>query len=214
MDKKNHIGLIIKDLRLKKKLSQGDFAASIGMVQSYLSAIEKGEKGITVDNIIKISKVYGVSYEYLLEGRDTSVLGNIPLLSTQAAAGYFLGVGDVVVEDYLSLPGIKGENHIAINVRGSSMHPTITEGDVLVCRKIISMEEFVSGRVYVCLLASDTTTVKRVYIKNGIARLVSDNSVVEPLEIPQNELSQLWSVRYRITDHLRPENIEELYPVQ
>lgn len=213
MNQNKYIVLKIRDLRLKKNLSQTKFAEEINIPQTTLNRMEKETTPVSLEVLNAIKQAYNIPISYFF-GETSANSNNIPLLSTQAAAGYFLGVGDVIVEDYLSLPGIKADNHIAISVRGSSMHPTITEGDVLVCRKIISMEEFVSGRVYVCLLASDTTTVKRVYIKNGIARLVSDNSVVEPLEIPQNELSQLWSVRYRITDHLRPENIEELYPVQ
>ena len=212
MENRNHILLKIKDLCHEKKISQTKFASDLGMPNSTVSRIMNGSNPVNLDILEAIKQAYNIPISYFL-GESSSTTGNIPLLSTQAAAGFFLGVGEYHVEDYISLPNVKGENYIAISVRGSSMHPTITEGDVLVCRKVVSMEEFVSGRIYVCLLASENTTVKRVYIKNGTARLVSDNSAVETLEMPQSELLQMWAVKYRITDHLRPENIEEMYPV-
>lgn len=54
----------IKNARLKKKLSQGDAAAALGLSQGFLSRLENGGREPTVDIIEKMAELYGVPEEY------------------------------------------------------------------------------------------------------------------------------------------------------
>jgi transcriptional regulator with XRE-family HTH domain len=51
----------IKAIRLKKKLSQGDIARTLGVHPAYISQIERGERNPTLANIEKIAGALGVS---------------------------------------------------------------------------------------------------------------------------------------------------------
>lgn len=52
-----HIGKAIKDIRIKKKIKQGDLANACNISQSYLSLVEKGDKTPSSQLLEKISKV-------------------------------------------------------------------------------------------------------------------------------------------------------------
>ncbi|MBQ3035089.1 MAG: helix-turn-helix transcriptional regulator, partial [Alphaproteobacteria bacterium] len=47
------IGKRIKEIRLKRKLSQEDFALNCGLNRTYLGSVERGERNISVVNLNK-----------------------------------------------------------------------------------------------------------------------------------------------------------------
>jgi transcriptional regulator with XRE-family HTH domain len=57
----------IKAIRLKKQLSQGDIARTLGVHPAYISQIERGERNPTLKNIEKIAKAMGISVDKLLK---------------------------------------------------------------------------------------------------------------------------------------------------
>lgn len=54
------IGEIIKNERLKRQLSQADFARKAGMKQPDVSAIEAGKKNITLETLIRLCKILDI----------------------------------------------------------------------------------------------------------------------------------------------------------
>ncbi len=59
----NIIGNNIKSLRTGSNLSQGNLATFLGVDQSLISKIEKGERTITSDMLEKISELFGVTLD-------------------------------------------------------------------------------------------------------------------------------------------------------
>ena len=57
----------LKELRLLKGLSQVDVAKYLNITKSMMSKIENGSRGLTVDHLVMLSKVYGVSIDRLVE---------------------------------------------------------------------------------------------------------------------------------------------------
>lgn len=53
-------GQKVRQERLKRKLSQEEFADIVGVHRTYIGMIERAEKNITLENIQKISKALGV----------------------------------------------------------------------------------------------------------------------------------------------------------
>ena len=62
------IGDRIKTIRKKAKLTQSEFAKSIGIKQATLSDIERGKIGLSTALTSKISKLYYVSSDWILTG--------------------------------------------------------------------------------------------------------------------------------------------------
>lgn len=62
------IGSRIHKKRKKMGLTQEELAFRSGLSQSFLTCIERGEKGLGFDSIIRISQALGTSTDYLLMG--------------------------------------------------------------------------------------------------------------------------------------------------
>ncbi len=85
-----HIGLKIRDLRKKKGFTQTYLSSMIGMDNSQLSKIEKGKLMPTVEQIMAISSIFGISADWLMEKDDANnisqkVRGNNNIITGQNA---------------------------------------------------------------------------------------------------------------------------------
>ena len=62
------LGKKIKQLRMKKGLSQEKFALEIGMDRTYFASVEAGTRNISICNIKKIADGLEISLSELFEG--------------------------------------------------------------------------------------------------------------------------------------------------
>lgn len=62
------LGKKIKQLRMKKGLSQERFALEIGMDRTYFASVEAGKRNISICNIKKIADGLEISLSELFEG--------------------------------------------------------------------------------------------------------------------------------------------------
>ena len=60
-------GKKLRDVRLKKKLSQGDIARILGVHRSYISGLERGRRNPSLLTVHKVAKALGVSIEDLIK---------------------------------------------------------------------------------------------------------------------------------------------------
>ena len=61
------LGDNIKQIRLRRKMSQGDICRAIDMDRSYMSAIESGKKNVTIAVVEKLARALDVSVDELLK---------------------------------------------------------------------------------------------------------------------------------------------------
>ena len=61
------LGQNIKEIRLRRKMSQGDICRKLDMDRSYMSAIENGKKNITISQLERLAQALGVSVDKLLK---------------------------------------------------------------------------------------------------------------------------------------------------
>ncbi|KKW31514.1 MAG: hypothetical protein UY74_C0012G0002 [Candidatus Kaiserbacteria bacterium GW2011_GWC2_52_8b] len=61
------LGLNLKRIRIKKKMSQGDIARALEVHRAYVSGIENGKRNPTLATIKKLSDALGVSADELLK---------------------------------------------------------------------------------------------------------------------------------------------------
>lgn len=61
----------LKHLRKEHKMNQADLAEALGVHQTYVSAIERGKQKPGRDTLIKLSKIFDVTIDYLT-GTDTN----------------------------------------------------------------------------------------------------------------------------------------------
>ena len=60
----------LRELRVEKDLTQTEIAKMLGMSQTGYSKYETGENDIPTDVLIKLSKLYNISIDYLLGQTD------------------------------------------------------------------------------------------------------------------------------------------------
>ncbi len=59
-------GKKLREVRLKKKLSQGDIARTLDVHRSYISGLERGRRNPSLVTVQKIAKALGVSAKDLI----------------------------------------------------------------------------------------------------------------------------------------------------
>ena len=63
-------GAYIQNLRIQKGYTQNELAKAINIDQSFLSRIEAGQKGCSVDMFIQLSELFHVSLDALILGME------------------------------------------------------------------------------------------------------------------------------------------------
>ena len=84
------------------------------------------------------------------------------------------------------------------------MMPTITQGDLVVCEPLERDTPIYDNHVYV--VVTDVLVAKRVQqIRSGNElqqlRLISDNNIYQPYNVPVEEVTQLLKVKCRVTSY-------------
>lgn len=185
------MGERIRSVRLANELTQKEFSDALGIVQGYLSGIERGKKLPSTTLLLAICHKWGLREEWLIHGsgqRDAySVtskhdlpaggIAKTPLLKKIAAA-----FPDDIKEDeiagYIYLPNVC-EGCYAIIAEGDFMAPTIRDGDLV----IFKTDREIRNRS-IMLLSNrwGEVILRRCRIKGGETYFSPENSVYTPFK--------------------------------
>jgi phage repressor protein C with HTH and peptisase S24 domain len=132
-------------------------------------------------------------------------LFNVFYTTLEAFAGNPIDITAFEQGERFYLPGIQGK-HIAFHITGNSMSPTITDGDMVLCRFIEGINQVKDNDIYAVVMRN-SVVVKRVQKimdetnTNCIhLRLISDNYIEHlPFEVEIEEVRYLLQVTRRLT---------------
>ena len=176
-------------------MSQADLARMMKVSTATTSNWCKGIKLPRMDKIDKICSIFGINRSDLMDEKDssqdkTSIKGvRIPVLGYVRA-----GVPLDAVEEILDFEEIHPDmaataDYFALRVKGDSMEPRITEGDVVIVREQPDVE---SGEIAIVLVNGDEGTVKKlVKYENGSIALVAFNSAYQPMVFTPEQIETL-----------------------
>lgn len=178
-----YIGEIIKDYRIKNKISQRAFASRTTLSPSYINTLEKiynpktGKPySVTTDAASEIAKAMFMNIEELLSmiNKDQEFIINnctekqisnckIPILGTVKAGYDWLAEENVIgyitdkdtVKDYEK----NLNEYFALKITGESMLPLLSEGDLVI---VHDQDDVESGQTAVVLINGEEATVKKV----------------------------------------------------
>ena len=71
------LGKRIREERLRLNLTQAQLAESIDISDTYMGAIERGERSLTLDTLVRLVNRLGVTVDYLLSDSVTDTDSNI-----------------------------------------------------------------------------------------------------------------------------------------
>ena len=179
-------------------ISKYKFYQKTGITRNVLDQ----NNGMSEENTARILAYFPeISAEWLITGkepmlRDSDISDHrketqgIPLIPIEAMAGF--GEGETNIMEYdcerYDVPLFKGADFL-ISVKGSSMYPKYSSGDVVACKKLPVDTFFQWNKVYV-LDTVQGALIKR--IKRGCddehLLIVSENDRYEPFELHRSEV--------------------------
>jgi len=203
----------IKKVIKAKGLTQKEFAQAINLAPSTITEYFAGRANPS-DKVLKlISKVFGVSYEWLKEGKgemfekasflDMNIndiyyelrqrmkeqFWSIPVIG-KVGAGFPQAKGDLEIVGYFDIPKIKGlkpEQLFGAIVHGDSMAPTLLDGDTVIAKIYEGDATNIPNKKVVIVANPDGELyVKRLFKADGKFILLSDNPSYPPI-YPEEE---------------------------
>jgi len=152
----------------------------------------------------------GISPNWLLTGDGGMLDGRtvppkdttrLPLIPVEAFAGPGLpSYDDERIEEFYEIAEFKNSDFL-IRVKGDSMVPKYSGGDLLACKKVDEPRFLQWGRAYVICTRSQGVMVKRVQPAedDGWITCVSDNPKYSPFDVPKDDIISVALVNGAIT---------------
>jgi len=131
-------GSRIREARRALQMTQKDFAASLGIVQGFLSGIETGRKVPSDTLLIALTHTHGINIQWLKLGTGTPF--NTPAAAASRQAGNVPLLEEIPGEfppasqhegDFISLPNLP-QGCYAVTCHGDYMAPTVRDGDLVI----------------------------------------------------------------------------------
>ncbi|MDT0675583.1 XRE family transcriptional regulator [Autumnicola musiva] len=205
----------IKDLRAKMDFPQSFVAQKLFVSQSAYSLMENAQNGINSEHLLRLSKLFSVTADFLLSGNNKLIEMNykngfIPLINARTHAGFLKNMHKEDVMDdfeYYRVPGFNPtKDSYLIENEGSSMEPTVMSGDILICQTQHKLERVLDGSI-VILVTKDAILTKRIYKHDDDEYFwtESDNPNEErKKEIKKRDIDQLLMVMGKVSNVLIP----------
>lgn len=183
----------IRSLRTQRKMTQVELAKLLNVAQNTVSYWEKGKTEPDFETITRLSEIFGVSADYLLgrtaEKPITPPRGvKIPVLGDVQAGLPIEAIENII--DYEDIPESMARTgeYFGLRIRGTSMEPKFSEGDVVIVRKQPTVE---SGEIAVVLVNGDSATIKKIKRSAAGITLIPTNQAFEPIFYDNEEIESL-----------------------
>lgn len=188
------VGPRIKEIRLAKGLTQKEFADSLGIVQGFLSSLERGKKVPSDTLLIALCHLYEINPEWMQSGTgkmfkssprergpNSLVVTRTPLLR-HISKGFPNEVTEEDVFDYVSLPHVP-EGCYALITYGDFMAPTIRDGDLVIFRP---GGEIVNRDIVLVRNRWEEVIIRRYRLKEDELYFAPDNPSYSPFRPDPN----------------------------
>lgn len=183
----------LSELRLKQNLSQQDVANSLGLSRQVYNNYELGKRQPSFEILQKLALFYTVSVDYLLGVSDAPEKPRkrgvkIPVLGVVQAGVPIEAIEDII--DYEEIPEdmARTGEFFGLEVRGESMEPKFSPGDVVIVRK---QEDVDSGNIAIVLVNGSDATVKKIKKHQEGISLIPLNTAFETMFYSNEEILSL-----------------------
>lgn len=183
----------LKAARKAAHLTQAEVAARVGITQNAYSYWENDKVKIDHESIAKLSKLFGVSSDYLMGISDysESLPVRIPVIGTIPAGIPLEAIEDII--DYEEIPRsllLGNKEYFALEVKGDSMWPDYLPGDIVIVRKQPVCN---SGDDCVVYVNGYDATLKQVKINDldHSLSIIPRNTSYPPRTFTQEEVQSL-----------------------
>lgn len=181
----------LKTLRIQRKMTQSELAKKIYISQPAYSKYEVGTASPNPETLSKIADALDVSVDYLLgSGSQPARPGyiRVPVLGRVAAGIPINAIEEVIDWEDISAEAAGDGEYFGLQIKGHSMEPKISDGDVVIVRRQPDVD---SGDIAVVLVNGDDATVKRIKKSPQGVTLIPSNPAYEPMYYSNEEIESL-----------------------
>ena len=197
--KNNVLGERIKLLRLDWGFTQKELAAHVNKSESAVRMWELGKSEPDIETIKLLAQIFDVSTDQIITDTPellyalrpasaTKLRGTrIPVYGSVAAGIPIEAITDI--EDYEEIPEdlSRTGQFAALKIKGDSMEPRFTEGDVVIVKLQDTVE---NGDIAVVLVNGDEATCKKIKKTPEGVMLISTNPAYEPMFYSNKEINE------------------------
>ena len=179
-----------------KNITQTELCKKTGIPKSAMSQYIKGSFEPKQDRIYLIAKALNISEAWLM-GYDVSMqreelskkLGiKIPVLGLVRAGIPMDAVEHIIDYEEISEAMARQGEFFALQIKGDSMEPKISDGDVVIVRKQPDVE---NGEIAIILVNGDEATIKKVQKFNGGINLIPSNPAYDVMTYTNEQIEKL-----------------------
>lgn len=170
---------------------QIDLVKDLGFNKSTVSTWCRGVKVPRMGTIQILANYFNVDISDLVDEKDeiyNSKSVKIPVLGTVVAGIPLEAVEDIIDYEEISVEMARQGEYFALQVKGDSMEPKISAGDVVIVRK---QEDVDSGDLAIILVNGNEATIKKVMKFNGGINLVPNNPAYEVMTYTNEQIESL-----------------------
>lgn len=184
------MGEKIYSLRTKNNMTLEELGNKVGVGKS---TVRKWENGMIAnmrrDKIAKLADALNTTPAYLMGWEEEHKKGvKIPVLGHIQAGVPVEAIEDILDWEEIDEKLAKTGDYFCLQVRGKSMEPKFSEGDVVVVRQQSDVD---SGQIAIVLVNGEDATIKQVQKFNGGITLVPFNNAYPTQTYTNKEIKSL-----------------------
>ena len=174
-------------------LKQADLVRLTGIDKSSISLYLSGKITPKGDKLYKLAIALNVTPEWLsgfnvpMRPKDKRSF-KIPVLGTVRAGYPTDAVENIIDYEEISEEMARNGEYFALMVKGDSMEPRFTDGDVVIVRK---QEDVDNGDIAIILVNGDEATIKKIQKFKGGINLIPSNTSYEVITYTNKEIMEL-----------------------
>lgn len=184
----------LKVQRKRAGLTQVELANKLHVANGTVAMWETGKREPNFETIQKIAELFNVTVDDLIGSSREGIAPSkkkgvkIPVLGRVAAGIPITAIEEVLDYEEIEESLAKTGDFYGLQIRGTSMEPKFSEGDVVIVRQQNDVE---SGEIAIVLVNGDDATCKRVVKHENGLSLISLNPSFPPKFFTDQEVEQL-----------------------
>lgn len=176
----------LKELRQARGITQKQLAEWSGLGRSQISNYENGLRTPDWETQEILADFFNVRLDYLMD-RDTPNT-RIPVLGKVIAGIPLDAVEEIIDYEEIPIEMAKNGEYFALQIKGDSMEPKFSAGDVVIARK---QEDVDNGDIAIVLVNGNEATIKKIRKFDGGINLIPTNSNYDVITYTNAQIEQL-----------------------
>lgn len=184
----------IRVLRKQKSITMRELGKILGVAESTISQYETGKREPSNETLLRLAEFFNVSVDYIIcrdvyseQPKSTGGVW-VPVLGDIAAGTPIEAIENILDWEEIPLDMANAGEFFALRIKGASMEPKISDGDVVIIKRQPDVE---SGDIAAVIVNGESATVKRIKKMPEGIMLIPSNPAFEPMFYFNKEIETL-----------------------